>query len=325
MTDREAIRHYLEKGPRTPIQRMKAFLKRNFTSTRSPVNSVESQAVVEKQSIPNVIDAYKGNNPVVNKIQHRFKSSPHPALKAALVHGSIASREEKPYSDFDGILIVDIGSLKTRVERQALRLLIRDTQRLMYEQDALQHHGWQVVFSDESSLQQENAIVQGVWSTCRIIYPESPFQFSVVPPGSQILRANFGRLTGSIDRKIHRKEKFSDQYFFKNLCSEILLLPAVFLQQYGHPDITKKESFKLIGDYFSEEELHPLLKASSWREQWVQPEINGVTKLFHLLKQSGFHASPLCPKTPHLILSQADEAWAAGVMKLIDLMERRSG
>lgn len=325
MKDREAIRHYLEKGPLTPIQRLIVLLKKNPAVTSPPVSIIESPEVDYKHKVLQVIDVYKGKNPVVNKIKNHFKSLPHPALKAALVHGSIASHEEKAYSDFDGILIIDADCLKTREEMKSLRLLIRDTQRMMFDQDALQHHGWEVVFSDETASWQENAVVQGVWSTCRSLYPESPVQASVVRPGQRVLRENFGRLTGSIEKKIQRKGRFRDQYFFKNLCSEILLLPAIFLQQHGHPEITKRESFSLIGDYFTRDELIPLLKVSSWREQWIQPEINVFTKLFQELKKSGIHLPILCPKTPRAILSQADEAWAAGLIQLINLMKRRSG
>lgn len=65
------------------------------------------------------------------------------------MHGSIGDGNEIEYSDFDGILIIDPREIKSAKHLFELHQLIKKTELLFFEQDALQHHGWAIFLLDE--------------------------------------------------------------------------------------------------------------------------------------------------------------------------------
>ena len=324
MNDREKLRRFLENGAPTPVQMIRSFRKTD-SATLTEKSKEEPLLTVDAPDSSNTFPAYTGKNPIVKKIRNYLANHPHPALSAALIHGSIAVGEENGYSDFDGILIAEGSLLRSAVEKKAFRKVIQTTNRLMLEQDALQHHGWQVVFTEELRSNEIHTIVPGVWKTCRCFYPEHPPRIPIPRTTRMDFKEMFRRLSDSISRKMGRQERFNDQYFFKNLCSEILLLPSLYLQSTGHILIEKKESFRIIVDHFSMEELRPLLKVSSWRERWSQRKKSVRTDLFHRLKRQGIYLSVLSPKTQPEILAEAVGTWPEEMNSLIKLMNLRSG
>ena len=55
-----------------------------------------------------------------------------------IVHGSVATNEVIPYSDFDGLLIVKDAFVNSK----QLNQFKRASMKLILEFDPLQHHGW---------------------------------------------------------------------------------------------------------------------------------------------------------------------------------------
>jgi hypothetical protein len=85
---------------------------------------------------------------------------------------------------------------------------------------------------------------------------------------------SYVQLTNSIQKKLGSNHYLNDLYSFKNLLSEILLLPAVYLQAINNRPIAKKDSFNEIRNIFTAEELKCIDEASLLRSMWDQSSAN---------------------------------------------------
>jgi hypothetical protein len=81
-------------------------------------------------------------------------------------------------------------------------------------------------------------------------------------------------LVKSIRSKLNDKSNLKDFYFFKNLISELLLTPAVFLQSSKNINCSKKTSFEIIDQHISAKSRSTIKEIEKFRKEWNQDNID---------------------------------------------------
>ncbi len=270
------------------------------------------------------LTAYTGQEKLIHDIKNLFEARNHPALQYALLHGSIASDEVIPYSDFDGILIVKASAIKSAFLLRSLRKLIELSEEIIIRFDPLQHHGWQIVFAEELSALHASVVPSILLDESKLIYRSADSSYTLdYYEQSSDQRKVLKHLLDSIRRKCRQPNKIRDRYALKNLLSEILLSPAVFLQSQSPERIGKKDSFTLIRAYADAIELDILDRASHVRRQWKSERINPKIALFHRLKRKGCYLSDLAPSiTAPEELDMLSEQGLSSIRKYCDQLEK---
>lgn len=314
------LKLFLEKGYVTKLDRKLSLLLPFYSSqiakrVFSKINSKShSYAGSYSQVTPSV---YTGNNSVVKLIQQQLQESTLTSIKATIVHGSIGDGNEIKYSDFDGILIVDANEIKNAEHLLELHQLIKKTELLFFEQDALQHHGWALFLLNDLVNFKDHLFPLELIQNGKTLFAADGFTIEAqITSEKEQYKIVLNNLCSSIVYKASHLSTLKNQYIFKNLLSEIMLLPAAFLQAKYYKTISKKESFSQLKNNFPAIDSTLLDWASDVRISWVQEPINFKTHLFHRCKKAGFPISFLAPKTPENILIQLDEKWKHQVILL---------
>ncbi|TNE55613.1 MAG: hypothetical protein EP338_02245 [Bacteroidetes bacterium] len=201
------------------------------------------------------------------------------------VHGSVATDEIIPFSDFDGLLILRSG----KENSPELQQFLRKSMKIIYEFDPLQHHSWFQIKEEQLHHYPQSYFPIELLQECALILPEDDCSLEINPEQSTDYGQNFLALHQSLSNKIHRKFIPANKYQLKSVLSEILLLPCFFLQAYLEKGVLKKESFELIRTYFNPEELQPLHLASEMRLRWERPALSSFQKYFLEHPQKKLH------------------------------------
>jgi hypothetical protein len=322
------LKLFLEKGYITKLDRKLSLLLPFYSSqiakrVFSKINTAaHSHAGSYYQVTPS---AYKGNNTVVKLIQQQLQESTLTSIKAAIVHGSIGDGNEIGYSDFDGIVIVDANEIKNVENLLELHQLIKKTELLFFEQDALQHHGWAIFLLNDLRDFKDHLFPLELIQNGKTIFAADGFTIEAQNTSEKDqYKAVLNNLCSSIVHKASHLSTLRNQYIFKNLLSEIMLLPAAFLQAKYYKTISKKESFYNLKNDFPTIDITILNWASDVRQNWAQDSLNLKTQLFHQFKKAGLPISFLAPKTPENILDQLDEKWKLQVILLCNSLLQES-
>lgn len=322
------LKLFLEKGYITKLDRKLSLLLPFYSSqiakrVFSKINTAaHSHAGSYSQVTPS---AYKGDNTVVKLIQQQLQESTLTSIKAAIVHGSIGDGNEIGYSDFDGIVIVDANEIKNVKHLLELHQLIKKTELLFFEQDALQHHGWAIFLLNDLRDFKDHLFPLELIQNGKTIFAADGFTIEAQNTSEKDqYKAVLNNLCSSIVHKASHLSTLRNQYIFKNLLSEIMLLPAAFLQAKYNKTISKKESFSNLKNDFPTIDITILNWASDVRLNWAQDSLNLKTQLFHQFKKAGLPISFLAPKTPENILVQLDEKWKLQVILLCNSLLQES-
>jgi len=321
MSPEDTIRLFLEKGSFKKTDRILHLFKKNYTSKEiedSVLNHLHSTIRSNSTFTETIHPAnYTGNNPVVAKIAGCFSIAKLSSVEMALVHGSISSSEEIKYSDFDGVLFIDERKLTDAGQLHQLRELISRTEQMMFEQDALQHHGWKVLLHRDFSDYPDAEFPLELIRTGKVIYANTtqPVRVNVISTHQQY-KEGFKRILKSIKKKCRKHP--GDLFAFKILCSEIMLLPALFLQAKHNKTVSKKDSFGLLKTTCATIDQTIIDEVTMMRERWEQPSMNFTLSAFHNLRKSGMYLSALAPSIPKEISSRITNEWYARVNLLCE-------
>lgn len=312
MTPEDRIKRFLEKGSSQKRERLIQLFYTHYINRKvldqSIRNLKEATFSIPSHGETIEVTSYKGTNNTAVKIASLFNQLKPPAVLHVIVHGSISSNDEINYSDFDGILIIDEQKIESINDIIKLRKLIVQTEELMYEQDALQHHGWKIFLRKDFANYPDDDFPLDLIKTGTTIYPvQSPAIRATIKTAFLHYERGFYSLTNSILKKCSNKPK--DLFAFKVLCSEIMLLPAFFLQAIWKKTVAKKESFSLMHQFFILPNQDIIEQVSQWRSTWQQPEMNAVLHLFHTLRKSGIYIPTLAPDIPSNIKSELTADW----------------
>ncbi|CAN5642135.1 hypothetical protein BH11BAC2_BH11BAC2_24750 [soil metagenome] len=273
----EALFHYLERGSSSVMEKFFGVISpgfHDFVMAAVLYYKLQKQNSALKAAPETVIiEGYKGDNPTTLGMRNIISAIHHPAFIAALVHGSIATDEIINYSDFDGILIIDPNKIDSRKSMLQLIQIVEVSTGHMRHRDALQHHGWSVLnvhdLYDYPDAQLPALLLK--YSQC--IYPTSGITLSYnIIPSHQNYQIPLFNLVASLNRKCttHRPSTF---YAFKNLLSELMLLPALYLQARDQQPVFKKESFHKAKGDFTTSEWKIIEEVSAMRLSWDQSEV----------------------------------------------------
>lgn len=215
-------------------------------------------------------EVYKSSNPYVLKMRDFLEKKIKQHLAGAYIHGSIGTAEEICYSDFDGLLILKDTVFRSVNYLAELAWHINSSRKIMKQSDPLQHHGWFIITEKEINNNYPQAFFplelfeftksifsdKGLNLELKINYEETDFEKS------------FFQLAKSITLKLENKKYPQNIYALKNLFSEIMLLPSLYLQAKNKRGIFKKFSFEEAKKDFSNDEWATIDIASRIRNDW---------------------------------------------------------
>lgn len=213
-----------------------------------------------------VVEEYRGENPQVLAMARYFSDhSMFDDVVCAAVHGSLASCDEIPYSDFDAFVIVRNETLRDATRLARFSALAARARVIMHRQDPLQHHGWFVI--PEFMLE---------------CYPDSFLPVVTLAESASIgdrkhleLRPEYGvdgfqRLASITKFDIQSGRFLRNLYSLKGCLSKFMLLPAVFIQSHRGRGVTKRDSFEQVRELLGENSK-VMDHVSKVRLTWVTP------------------------------------------------------
>ena len=223
-------------------------------------------------------------------------------LFAVLVHGSHATGEVIPFSDFDGLII--LKSPKRPESRKTFRRIskaIARTERLFYRHDPLQHHGWFILTERGLEDWPQDYLPVEVLEHASCLLPGEGIDLSIkVRKHGHDYLTPFHRLCSSIQQRLDRIDYPDNLYRLKSLLSEFMLLPALYVQARDGKGIFKKFSFDAARKDFPKEEWRIMDEVSRIREEWNYP-VTGwrrfmLTRTHPLLRRLGIRWAPRIPE-----------------------------
>jgi hypothetical protein len=235
---------------------------------------VDANSILQKNTLKNVelveLPALNSNNILAKELELLCSNYNFENKIALTVSGSIASDEITNYSDFDGVLIYDEIEFTDYNSASKLKKLIEQINLTAHLQDCFQHHGV-LVISKSELLDNSDAIIYHLIKESKLIYGDSKFQIN--NRNKSNYSNSFNKLKVSIQNKLDQEDKWHNQYFFKNMLSELLLLPCSYLQSKNQNYISKKDSFDLIKNQLPSNETSLIRKLENIRTNWHQKKI----------------------------------------------------
>jgi hypothetical protein len=232
----------------------------------------------EEAEVKNIhLKVYSGNCTGVVKMVNSLKPLQQ-ELFSVVLHGSLASGEQIPYSDFDGLIIVRNEVFEDRSRFIALARAISQSRIIMHEIDPFQHHGWFIL-------------------TCKDLedYPSAFLPLEVLEGACTLLgeqdltlcirrKPDYYTPVKNMCRRVRKltlaKYRPKTMYQLKSLMSEFMLLPALYLQARDQKGVQKKHSFKLAASDFNPKVWSIMDEVSELRASWPQAGSNGELRNF---------------------------------------------
>jgi len=210
-------------------------------------------------------EVYKGNLALVNELRASIQDKYAYLFTCVLVHGSVATGEVIPYSDFDGLLIVK----DAYKDSKELKRFKHESLKKIYKFDPLQHHGWFEIMESQLGNYPQTYFPHELYEYSKLIFPNNLLELSIILPDKIDFHEPFVRLADSIEKKIKSGFKSNNIFKLKSMLSEIMLLPTIFLQAKYKKGVFKKHSFELARTLFSEKAWSVINISSEIRNEWV--------------------------------------------------------
>jgi hypothetical protein len=267
------------------------------------------------------IPVYNGQNKVVTEIQKLLEKELSSDLAFALVHGSLGTTEEIPYSDFDGLVILrnQVFSSNERLAKVAISL--SRAHGLMLKLDPLQHHGWFVLcerdlkcwpaaYFPEEILRHSKSLLNGS-AHMSIRFNKNDDEFATA----------FKRVSESVKKQL-REPIPENSYKLKGLLSEFMLLPALFIQAKNKKGIFKKYSFEEAKKYFPAGDWAIMDHVSIIRKEWKNRSELTITEpviMSYRVKQTQLKSA--LPEK--VALKELSMDYIQRMIKLVTLMQEK--
>jgi hypothetical protein len=230
-------------------------------------NHISKKNAIQNNIFTIELQSLKSSSPITEELKAICNSYNFEKSIALVVFGSIASEELTNYSDFDGALIYDEREFINHTSIINLKRLTEKINLTAHLQDCLQHHGILVIGKNEL-IENSDEVINNLIIESKFIYGASEINLS------KYSKADYGRtlkkLVHSIQKKIIQEHLWENQYFFKNMLSELLLLPCSYLQYQNKKYISKKDSFEEIKSKIQPNELALVNKLENIRNNWKQ-------------------------------------------------------
>lgn len=220
---------------------------------------------------------YDGKNLCVRRMMRKLQALQE-SLYGAYLHGSLASMDDIRYSDFDALVIVkeEVCADPERLARTAYAL--NGLRKIMFAYDPLQHHGWFVLTTADLRCYCDAYFPLELFRHARSLLPGTGTVVSARPRDSRReYEETLNRALNNIERKLANSGFPKDAFALKSLLSEIMLLPALFIQATRGQAIYKADSFQAAARYFEPSIWQAMDRVSAIRAAW-QYQLGGLRR-----------------------------------------------
>lgn len=212
-----------------------------------------------------LIPQFEENLPLIKELISVINNKYSNLFVAVIVHGSFATNEIIPYSDFDGLLIVRdkwMGSKK-------LERFKKETMKQILKFDPLQHHGWFQIKESDLLDYPEHYLPLVILQHSKTIYPfDSDITLTIKMPRNIDYKSSLINMLNQFEKRDKENWKPKNMYQLKSILSQIMLIPCLYYSAINNKGILKRESFDAVRPLFSSKEWMPIKVASKIRNDW---------------------------------------------------------
>ena len=232
-------------------------------------------------SVDKTITYYHQNHWMIKELILLIENKYDYLFHAVIVHGSFATDELLKFSDFDGLLIIN----DDYIDSSELASFKKESMRLIYKFDPLQHHGWFEISKSELNNYPQNYLPHEILDFAKCIYPRtSSFVLNIYFNNLKVdYEASLRHIIKLLEKQILIDWEKERLYMLKSYLSKVMLLPSLYYSKKYSEGIFKKESFNKIKSDFTSEEWEAIDIATEIRENW-DPKFNLLQKL--IMKRS---------------------------------------
>ena len=270
------VTSFVNGGCLTRADRMRALVstgavfRRNASAVCEAYRRVRGQAV--DPSLPArviQVDRYDGDNRLVRAMAQSLSDTQ--GWLRVYVHGSLATGEEIPYSDFDALVILGDEVFADDRKLAAVAHRLSDARKYMFRADPLQHHGWFVLNEADLGYYCEAYFPEALFQYSRALF-DSSRQLTIRKRDSSFeMRKAFTDLAMACTETLAAGTFLRNAYLTKCVFSQFMLLPALYLQAKTAEGVYKKCSFDLARRDFTAEEWQCMERVSNLRMEWDVP------------------------------------------------------
>ncbi|HQV98868.1 MAG TPA: nucleotidyltransferase domain-containing protein [Bacteroidia bacterium] len=202
------------------------------------------------------------------------------SLKAAIVHGSIATGEEIEYSDFDGMIILSKEAVNNKKELAEVAVRLHQLRKIMHQIDPFQHHGWFVISEYDLANYPEWFLPTAVLYHSKSLTGPVNLEITTQVTPDVDFKKSFLRLCDSLKRKLSSSKSDWNLYQLKSIFSEFMMLPSAYVQARDEKGVFKKYSFAEMRKDFNDEEFAVMDEVSNIRLNWIYDLTEKQSKYF---------------------------------------------
>jgi hypothetical protein len=206
-----------------------------------------------------------------------------------LIHGSYSDLKlVKGWSDFDSIAVIKKSTFHNKLIQSELLGVSKELDSIMRKIDRYQHHGIHYIFEEELRSYPGLYLPVEILSHSKCLLSSSILKIKTVDSREYEMNrlesiydlllnsAKLGILKHHQKNGKYLKESFKDKktmYQLKYYLCVLMLLPTLWLNSINIY-CKKEDSFTIIKDYFTEDELEIIRRASLIRTLWDQKKGN---------------------------------------------------
>lgn len=267
------------------------------------------------------VDPFEGNLKVIRQIKDLIERRFQHLFLGVIVHGSVATNEVIKYSDFDGLLIIKDEYQNSK----DLQLFKKQSMKIIYKFDPLQHHGWFQISENQLKNYPENYLPHVVLENAKTLYPLKTISIEIEIIKHPDFKKSLESMTTFLERKISQNWTPRNMYQLKSFLSEIMLLPTLYYSAKHGKGIFKKQSFELVKNEFEISEWSPIQIASEIREDWVY-HLNYFQRLIMTREEKLFRKITeklIAPKIPVRFSKKLNTAFFQNLRQLMNSMRQK--
>ena len=191
-----------------------------------------------------------------------------PFIAGLYLHGSLATLDFAcDYSDFDTLIVLRRDAVTDADRLLALLPVYRRSMCYLFEFDPLQHHAHILLTEIELDSYSDTLFPLDILDHARSLGEEwEPLRVSRRPSSGSMLQ-EFERVCAAFSRLAESRYQPDNAFDLKSFLSELMLLPALYLQSLGRPSY-KKYSFAGSAPDFSAEVWSVMEEATAIRAGW---------------------------------------------------------
>lgn len=215
------------------------------------------------------IAPYQGANKHVQEMMGFLDGHLRQYLTGAYVHGSLGTYDEVAYSDFDALVILSASAFKSADTLRLVGRKLHEARKIMLDYDPLQHHGWFVLTDADLRAYPENYFPSALFHHAKALLPDQGTELvCCAGESAQNFRDVFNGLADVVARKALYGPRPGNLYELKCFLSEIMLLPALYVQARDNSGVYKKDSFDRSRADFTDECWKVMDQISGIRSDW---------------------------------------------------------